>query len=88
VGAAVALLGAAGAVWITGGIARFSPGQTQKSLPVFGRLFLFTLYVQYIKWGYKTCQISSGFLVCKSRGMWGHYFGEVARGLTASPRIY
>jgi hypothetical protein len=38
-GAAAALLGASGAVWIAGGIARFSPGQTQKSLPGWQAFF-------------------------------------------------
>jgi len=38
-GAAAALLGASGAVWIAGGIARFSPGQTQKSLPRWQAFF-------------------------------------------------
>jgi hypothetical protein len=81
-GEGAAFLGAAGAVLIAVGIARVSLGQTQKSLPGWQAFSFLTLYLQYSRWGYKTCQISSGFLACKWRVMWGHYFGEEARGLT------
>jgi hypothetical protein len=42
-GAGAAFFGAAGAVWIAGGIARYSSGQTQKSLPDWQAFSFLTL---------------------------------------------
>jgi hypothetical protein len=73
-GEGAAFLGAAGAVLIAVGIARVSLGQTQKSLPGWQAFSFLTLYLQYIKWGYKICQIcwcgSGALSVFVTSGKW------------------
>jgi hypothetical protein len=56
------------------------PG-AEKPAGMAGFLF-FTLYLKYIRLGYKTCQVCWGLVACKWCGMWGHYFGGLVRGLT------